>query len=243
MKTAIASSSLVIATLTLAADNLVINGSFEAGGQLQCVTSCTSGLQGWSFAGSCSIDWVRRSACPDPCDPIPAGTSFIDLSGSPGHGSLWQTMSVTPDTAYRLAFAVGANCEGGTATKHLRVLINGSATDFFVTCLGFGCFEWHTVETIDFTAANSVVEIRFMSVPPGNPAHGPLIDDVRVTAIHPDPCTGDLNDDGIVNGADISIMLGFWGLNGKPVDADINGDGLVDGADLAMLLSSWGKCP
>jgi len=57
------------------------------------------------------------------------------------------------------------------------------------------------------------------------------------------PCPGDLNDDGIVNGADISIMLGFWGLNGKPVDADINGDGLVDGADLAMLLSSWGKCP
>jgi len=38
-------------------------------------------------------------------------------------------------------------------------------------------------------------------------------------------------------------MLGFWGLNGKPVDADINGDGLVDGADLAMLLSSWGTCP
>ena len=55
-------------------------------------------------------------------------------------------------------------------------------------------------------------------------------------------CPGDLNDDGVVNGADISIMLGFWGLNGKPVDADINGDGLVDGADLAMLLSSWGKC-
>ena len=59
----------------------------------------------------------------------------------------------------------------------------------------------------------------------------------------PDSCPADLNNDGIVNGADISIMLGFWGLNGKPVDADINGDGLVDGADLAMLLSSWGKCP
>jgi len=59
----------------------------------------------------------------------------------------------------------------------------------------------------------------------------------------PEPCPADLNNDGVVNGADISIMLGFWGLNGEPVDADINGDGLVDGADLAMLLSSWGKCP
>jgi hypothetical protein len=59
----------------------------------------------------------------------------------------------------------------------------------------------------------------------------------------PEPCPGDLNNDGVVNGADIAVLLGFWGLNGKPVDADITGDGLVDGADLAMLLSSWGACP
>ena len=56
------------------------------------------------------------------------------------------------------------------------------------------------------------------------------------------PCPGDLNNDGVVNGADISVVLGFWGLNGKPVAADINGDGIVDGADLAILLSGWGDC-
>ena len=58
-----------------------------------------------------------------------------------------------------------------------------------------------------------------------------------------DPCLGDVNNDGIVNGADISVLLGFWGLNGKPVAADINKDGSVDGADLAQLLGSWGECP
>ena len=57
-----------------------------------------------------------------------------------------------------------------------------------------------------------------------------------------DPCLGDVNFDGIVNGADISVLLGFWGLNGKPVAADINSDGVVDGADLAQLLGSWGPC-
>jgi hypothetical protein len=57
-----------------------------------------------------------------------------------------------------------------------------------------------------------------------------------------DPCVGDVNFDGIVNGADISVLLGFWGLNGKPVAADINKDGQVDGADLAQLLGSWGAC-
>jgi hypothetical protein len=38
------------------------------------------------------------------------------------------------------------------------------------------------------------------------------------------------------------VLLGFWGLNGKPVAADINKDGSVDGADLAQLLGSWGSC-
>ena len=55
-------------------------------------------------------------------------------------------------------------------------------------------------------------------------------------------CLGDVNNDGQVNGADISVLLGFWGLNGKPVAADINKDGSVDGADLAQLLGSWGPC-
>jgi len=58
-----------------------------------------------------------------------------------------------------------------------------------------------------------------------------------------DPCPGDVNFDGQVNGADISVLLGFWGLTGKPNNADINGDGTVNGADLAELLGSWGECP
>jgi hypothetical protein len=56
------------------------------------------------------------------------------------------------------------------------------------------------------------------------------------------PCLGDVNFDGIVNGADISVLLGFWGLNGKPNNADTNDDGQVDGADLANVLGNWGPC-
>lgn len=49
---------------------------------------------------------------------------------------------------------------------------------------------------------------------------------------------GDLNGDGAVNGADITIVLGSWGpCAGCP--ADINGDGVVDGADIAILLGNW----
>jgi hypothetical protein len=46
----------------------------------------------------------------------------------------------------------------------------------------------------------------------------------------------DLNGDGVVNGADLAILLGAWGGRGL---ADINGDGEVNGADLAILLGAW----
>ncbi len=50
-------------------------------------------------------------------------------------------------------------------------------------------------------------------------------------------CSADLNDDGIVDGADLASLLAAWGSTNNP--ADLNGDGVVDGADLATLLSLW----
>jgi hypothetical protein len=53
---------------------------------------------------------------------------------------------------------------------------------------------------------------------------------------------GDLNDDGVVDGADLLILLSQWGKCDDPNDcpADLNNDGTVDGADLLILLSNWG---
>ena len=48
---------------------------------------------------------------------------------------------------------------------------------------------------------------------------------------------GDLNGDGMVNGADLTILLSAWGT-GSAV-ADLNHDGVVNGADLTILLSNW----
>ncbi len=54
-------------------------------------------------------------------------------------------------------------------------------------------------------------------------------------------CPADLNGDGVVNAADLALLLGAWGLNpGNP--ADLNDDGAVNAADLALLLGSWGPC-
>ncbi len=48
----------------------------------------------------------------------------------------------------------------------------------------------------------------------------------------------DLNCDGVVDGADLGLLLNAWGkCAGCP--ADLNGDGVIDGADLGILLQAW----
>lgn len=57
------------------------------------------------------------------------------------------------------------------------------------------------------------------------------------TIAAPLPPSPDLNGDGMVDGADLGILLGAWGTGDG--DADLNQDGVVDGADLGMLLGAW----
>jgi len=63
------------------------------------------------------------------------------------------------------------------------------------------------------------------------------------TAAPPPPaCPGDANSDNVVNGADLSLLLGQFGGPVTPeFGADFNGDGLVNGADLSVLLSFFGE--
>ena len=60
----------------------------------------------------------------------------------------------------------------------------------------------------------------------------------------PPACPADLNLDGVVNGADLGLMLGAWGpCPSTPCAADLNLDGVVNGADLGLMLGAWGPCP
>ncbi|MDZ4829153.1 MAG: hypothetical protein SGJ09_03020 [Phycisphaerae bacterium] len=46
----------------------------------------------------------------------------------------------------------------------------------------------------------------------------------------------DLNNDGMVDGADLALLLSNWNNRGP---GDLNGDGFVNAADLAILLGAW----
>lgn len=62
-----------------------------------------------------------------------------------------------------------------------------------------------------------------------------LEDRVLLTAVA--AIAGDLNGDGVVNGADLGALLAAWGSSDPA--ADLDGDGIVGGADLGLLLAGW----
>ncbi len=55
-----------------------------------------------------------------------------------------------------------------------------------------------------------------------------------------DSCVADLTNDGVVDGADLGLLLSEWQ---NSTIGDLSGDGQTDGADLGLLLSAWGACP
>jgi hypothetical protein len=70
------------------------------------------------------------------------------------------------------------------------------------------------------------------------------IPDCCESGVSCDPCPGDVDGSGAVNGVDLAAILNNWGTDGgKYPGADTNQDGVIDGADLAAVLSAWGPCP
>lgn len=57
----------------------------------------------------------------------------------------------------------------------------------------------------------------------------------------PPSVEGDVNGDGVVDGADITAILGVWETGDE--HADLNDDGVVNGADMTVLLGHWTASP
>ena len=88
----------------------------------------------------------------------------------------------------------------------------------------------------------STMRFRFsISDSPDNSTTEAGVDDFFISvATCVNPCTGDLDGNGVVNGADLGMVLAGWGTAGS---SDLDGNGTTNGADLGLLLSAWGACP
>ncbi len=67
-----------------------------------------------------------------------------------------------------------------------------------------------------------------------------LVDsDIDGSADRCERASGDIDLNGVVEGADLAALLAAWGDTQSLVDIDLSGS--VDGADLALVLASWGS--
>ncbi len=58
----------------------------------------------------------------------------------------------------------------------------------------------------------------------------------------PGGCVGDFNNDGMVDGQDLAVLLGAWATNDCSFSIDGDVSCFIDGADLTVLLGNWGPC-
>ena len=55
-------------------------------------------------------------------------------------------------------------------------------------------------------------------------------------------CPADFDEDGMVGGPDLGLLLGYWRNSDAFPSGDLNFDGDIDAADLGLLLGYWGFC-
>ncbi len=101
--------------------------------------------------------------------------------------------------------------------------------------------EWYAVltggvETRTFRDAFTCDEVDPRAPPPKEPPE-PSPYGLRYWFQLSQVVVADLNGDGRVDAADLSMLLNAWGSNDAL--ADLNGNGWVDAADLSILLNAW----
>ncbi|MFM9958878.1 MAG: plastocyanin/azurin family copper-binding protein [Phycisphaerales bacterium] len=94
-----------------------------------------------------------------------------------------------------------------------------------------GDLEFGQQYSFTFTTPGTV---SYYCVPHGSSMQG------SITVVPPPACPADLNGDGSVNTADLTLFLGAFGQAGPNLPADYNDDGFVNVLDLTVLLGQFG---
>jgi len=183
----------------------------------------------------------------------PSGTTSLRLDGAPGGGDEIRSrvIDLSAEGASGLSLVYQAQRAGSAATP-------GAQRDLLVEYFN-SASEWLTLRVIPGDGSAQSAFTTFKDPLPPDAFHDRFrirlrrqllsgagsdfgaffVDDVRLAL----PCPADLDDNQVVDGADLGLMLLNWDPIGPAGSAaDLNGDQKVDGADLGMLLLAWGSC-
>jgi len=231
--------------------NMIYNGSFEVGASQSCGWVCLGigdpRLVGWDITLN-SVD--RERTDPGGCNEgwfASHGNYSLDMNGCSVGGKIQQSVATVPGTTYDLSFDLSMN-PTNVPVARLRVTAVGIASQDFEyqrTATSPQPYESHQMQFVA-TAAGTVVEFESLNREYPSQWNGPVLDSVRLiphVRTAPTCHDADLFINGVINGADLGILLSQWGPAPIGTVSDINRDGQVDGADLGFLLNAWGPCP
>ncbi|MFO0827363.1 MAG: hypothetical protein U0572_04365 [Phycisphaerales bacterium] len=132
---------------------------------------------------------------------------------------------------------------GITVPQHASVVLQASAWDIDEQLLPETSVKWES--NIDgllgtgrlFVANHLTPGVHTLTLTGTDSTGLSTVRQVQVTVTARTVRSADLNGDGIVDAADLAVLLGAWGTGGSPADLDL--DGTVGGGDLAILLGAW----
>jgi hypothetical protein len=172
------------------------------------------------------------------------GSSVLNGSVTLTSPPLDATMAINPTIAYARWFANLTNSIPDQGTMTVELSSDDGQTWVEVETVGPAGTTpgWvtRTVSVLDHVDPSSTLRVRFTvrNTDPANVVEAG-VDAVRLLADNAlgwcGPM-GDFNNDGVVDGQDLGILLLQWGLGGI---TDLDGDGITDAADLGLLLLSY----
>jgi choice-of-anchor C domain-containing protein len=176
----------MVAMVSSAQANLIVNGSFETGpaiGVLGFTTLPTgsTAINGWTVGGD-SVDYIG------PYWNAQDGVRSIDLAGN-APGSISQTFNTVNNATYHVEFWMAGNPDGGNTLKAIAASagsVIGQVFTFSTVGHSLGNMGW-VLKSFDFIGTGSSTTLIFESDLLAGP-YGAALDLVSVNAV-PEPGT------------------------------------------------------
>lgn len=178
----------VILGIPFIANASILNGGFENyntgvadGGGIGpgyfTYNAGNAGVDDWTIANT-SVDIVT---VPPGVYPIYSGNAALDLVGTPGPGSISQTVATTIGQLYDVSF--WGYSTGGGLNEEVYVSATGSSTSMFTVTGG----SWNQY-TYSFTASSATTTIGFASSAMNTGNGNTFLDEIEMEAV-PEPMT------------------------------------------------------
>ncbi len=163
-----------------AANNLVVNGSFEDQAQAAGTWGVYGSMPGWSTVSGSGIE-LRNQVAGNAFD----GSNFVELDSYDNSG-MAQTLTTVAGSFYTLAFDYSARAGVGAASNGIEVLWNGASVAS-VTADGSGLSgnDWHLFSYSVLGTGSDLLTFRAVGT---SDSFGGSLDAVSVTAV-PEPST------------------------------------------------------